>query len=119
MAPIEIHWKAFLRVSTAQKATRLLGRIAKELGEEVCVIYSKPYRKDSDLYETCFTSPLGSNDWRILVFEALQRANRISYRWIVRPPQEYRDGKWDFAGWTDKKTRFVGVGAVEFEVRNY
>jgi hypothetical protein len=114
-----IRWKVFLRTNGKTKAELLLRRIAKALGDPMTVLDLKPYRKDPSLFEAAFTTPLGLREVEKAIFETLKRADRIAYRWIVRPPQDYEGGKWDLAGWSENRTKLSGVEAVEFEIANY
>ena len=114
-----IRWKAFLRVTTKEKAEKLLRRLSKALDKEITILHSEPYWKDSSLFEASFTTPLAAKDVHEAVFGALLSAGQVSYGWSVRCPSEYAGNKWDFAGETDKKIRIAGVISLEFEIKNY
>jgi len=114
-----IRWKAFLKAKSKAKAELLLRRISKLIGDPITILGLRLYRKDASLYEGVFTSPLGLREVERSVFEALIRADRVAYRWIVRLPQEYDGGKWDFAGCSEKRTKLSGLETVEFEILNY
>ena len=115
----EIRWKAFIRAGAQKNAETVLRRIEKALGREISMVTIAPSRRDEGLFEIVFTSPLGIERVQDAVFESLRQGDKLSYEWSVRPPQDYKGGKWDFAASATRRLRISGIEALDFEIANY
>jgi hypothetical protein len=115
----EIRWNVFLSAGNRRNAETLLKRIAKALGEKISGVDIVPDREAPTLFKATFTSPLEIARVEDAAFESLRKAGALSHHWEVRTPQGYEGGRWDFAGWSNRKLRISGIVAAEFEIANF
>ncbi len=115
----QIRWQVFLRVSSAEKAARLLQELARALGQEIAVLECERYWKDKSLFRAAFTSPLVNGDCLPAVSETLQFCWRVARFWTIGTPQTYDEGHWEFLGGaTEKDLLLPGVTQVDFQASN-
>lgn len=116
----ELHWTAFLNVTTKQKADKLIGRFEEKIHARVIIEECQPYWKDPKLYQAVFKTLLCSVSIEKAVFEALTLSSRISHSWTINCPQKYADGQWTFSGSAgEKNISVVGIKSLDFEVSGY
>src|SRR5262245_35326538 len=114
-----IRWQVFLKVSSREKADRLLKEVARAIGREITLLECEPYWKDKSLFGATFSSSIDSEECAPAVLEALQTCGRLARSWTVGPPQFYEGGRWEFSGGaTSPGIKLAGVTHIDFQVGN-
>jgi hypothetical protein len=115
-----IHWRFFLRVTSEEKASKLLCQVSQIIGRDVTMTSYEQYWKDPTLFVTTAVSPLDIVDPAQAVFTTLLIAAPLA-GWSISGPQEYAGEQWSFAGYATEQpyVRVPGIVLAEFEVRNF
>ena len=67
----EITWTCYLRVTSREKAARVLTRLSEALGVPLIVIECERYWKDNALFRATITSPLQADTIATAIFTVL------------------------------------------------
>lgn len=110
-----IHWHAFFKVNTEEKARILLSRFEEVCETNATLSSCKRYWKDTALYDVCFSSPLNKDDISHAVFSTLLIARKLAYEWQVTGPSNSESGIWEFCGQTIK-TKVTGIEWIQFRI---
>lgn len=110
-----IHWHAFFKVNTEEKARRLLSRFEEVCETNAALLSCERYWKDSALYDVGFSTSLNKDDISHAVFSTLVIAHKLAYEWQVTGPSNSESGIWEFSGLTTK-TKVTGIEWIQFRI---
>lgn len=108
-----IHWHAFFKVNTDEKARRVLSRFEEVCGTNATLTSCERYWKDSALYDVGFSTSLNKEDISHAVFSTLVIAHKMAYEWQVTGPSNSESGI--FSGLTTK-TNVTGIEWIQFRI---
>ncbi|MGO4543000.1 hypothetical protein [Paenibacillus sp. 2TAB19] len=110
-----IHWHAFFKVNTEEKARKLLSRFEEITETNATLTSCERYWKDSTLFDVGFSTSINEEDISHTVFLTLVIAQKLAYEWQITGPSNSESGIWEFRGLTTK-TKVTGIEWIQFRI---
>lgn len=116
----KIIWEFYVSAKSKDKCLKVVQKTITSLGIESDLQECERYWKDKSLFKVNLKSSLHAEDIQNAVFKVLGLSSIISRRWIVGSPQNYENGKWEFAGWASSRDLICpGISEASFRLTNF